>query len=228
MTMKLLLIVTAVGIAILPARLSAVEPATPNRLDEVTEKGLRIMPFSLERTVHVFSKTEQGGIQQVVAKDPLDDSQIALIRDHLTKIAAEFEQGNFADPAAIHGEHMPGLAELRNADAGALAIKYRELKNGAEIAYRSERPALVYAIHRWFDAQLRDHARHAVGGHAQHHRRWPPAQSKAVIKIDRRSTVGNGHLYGLLNVRAQRSEIEAGQFQSPVGHHHTHDNHQHA
>ena len=44
-----------------------------------------------------------------------------------------------------------------------LAIEYREIELGARIVYRAEEPALVSAIHDWFDAQLRDHGDHARG-----------------------------------------------------------------
>lgn len=147
---------------------NAAEPASASRLDEVARRGRQVMPFSLERTLHIFSKTQQGGLQQVVAKDPADDAQIKLIREHLGNIAKEFQQGNFAGPATIHGDDMPGLAALRNAEPGAIDIDYRELAKGAEIEYRTTKPALVDAIHRWFDAQLSDHARHATDHHPHH------------------------------------------------------------
>jgi len=126
------------------------------------------MPFDLEKTLHVFDKTDSGGLQQVLAKDGGDLTQIRPIREHLSQIAARFARGDFAGPARIHGEAMPGLAELR-AGAQQVRFEYRELPNGAQIAYASEQPALVEAIHRFFDAQLSDHARHAVGGHRGHH-----------------------------------------------------------
>jgi hypothetical protein len=60
---------------------------------------------------------------------------------------------------------MPGLAELRNARPGKLRVEYRELPNGAEIDYASDDPALIAAIHRWFDAQLAEHGPDAMPGH---------------------------------------------------------------
>jgi TusA-related sulfurtransferase len=44
----------------------------------------------------------------------------------------------------------------------SVRVEYREVERGAEITYVSDDPALVEAIHEWFDAQLRDHGRHAV------------------------------------------------------------------
>ena len=146
----------------------AVEKADEQRLDEVAERGSHVMPFDLEKTTHTFSKTDTGGIQQVIAKDKSDTEQINLIRSHLSAIAKEFKQGNFSNPEKIHGTTMPGLAELKAAKVGQINIVYKELSDGAEITYSTHIEKLKLAIHQWFDAQLSDHARHAVpGGH--HH-----------------------------------------------------------
>jgi hypothetical protein len=144
----------------------AAEPVSEQRLDEVAERGSHVMPFDLERTTHIFSKTDTGGIQQVIAKDQSDSEQISLIRLHLSEIAKAFKQGDFSNPEKIHGATMPGLAELRAAQPGQVKIVYQELPDGAEITYATHIEKLKLAIHQWFDAQLSDHARHAVPGHS--------------------------------------------------------------
>jgi hypothetical protein len=146
----------------------SVEKASEQRLDEVVQRGSHVMPFNLEQTTHVFSKTEKGGVQQVVVKDPANTEQIKLIREHLTKIAHEFQQGDFSNPVKIHGDSMAGLDELRKAKSGQINIVYKELPDGAEIDYSTELPVLINAIHQFFDAQLSDHARHAISGHSTH------------------------------------------------------------
>ena len=146
----------------------ALEKADDQRLDEVAERGSHVMPFDLEKTVHIFSKTDSGGVQQVIVKDKSDVEQINLIRSHLSEIAEAFKQGNFSNPEKIHGASMPGLAELKAAKSGQLEIMYKELPDGAEITYATSIEKLKHAIHRWFDAQLNDHARHAVPGHHTH------------------------------------------------------------
>jgi len=153
--------------ATIPAH--AVEPADEKRLDEVAERGTHVMPFDLEKTTHVFSKTANGGIQQVIAKDKSDSEQIQLIRDHLLEISEEFRQGVFSKPAQIHGGDMPGLAELETANPGQMKIEYTALPDGAQINYSTKLPQFIRAIHQWFDAQLSDHARHAVPGHPHQH-----------------------------------------------------------
>jgi len=134
------------------------------RENEVAQRGAAVMPFSLRATTHIFTKTADGGIQQVVAKHP-DPKQVALIRGHLAMIAQQFSAGNFEGPEAIHGDDMPGLAVLRGATPGALKIEYRDLPEGGEIVYHSNDARLAAALHEWFDAQLSDHGHDAMAGH---------------------------------------------------------------
>lgn len=146
----------------------AIEKASDARINEVAQLGKQVMPFDLNQTLHVFSKVEDGGVQQVIAKNPENALQIKLIREHLSKIASDFKQTNFSDPEKIHGKDMPGLEALRSAESSEITITYREIPEGAEITYITGNPDLITAIHQWFDAQLRDHDRHATM-HRSHH-----------------------------------------------------------
>jgi hypothetical protein len=143
---------------------STVAGSPPTRQEEVATRGAQVMPFDLEQTMHAFQPQEDGGLQIVTAKDPANSQQIALIQAHLAEEAAKFRQGDFSDPAKIHGEDMPGLAALR-AGAGHIDVQYTPLPNGAQIQYTTKNPALIVALHQWFAAQLSDHGHHAVGGH---------------------------------------------------------------
>jgi hypothetical protein len=145
------------------------QKADEKRLDEVARRGMHVMPFDLEKTTHVFSTTPKGGIQRVVVKDKSDTEQIGLIRAHLSEISGDFKRGDFSKPARIHGDDMPGLAELKSAKPEQIKVEYAELPDGAQISYSTNSPELINAIHQWFDAQLSDHARHAVPGHDHNH-----------------------------------------------------------
>ena len=143
--------------------------AASQRQGEVAKRGADVMPFSLAATTHVFTKSSDGGTQRVVAKDDADAKQVTLIRKHLRDIQVQFKKGNFSGPSHIHGDDMPGLAELRAAKPGQISIAYRDVKGGAELEYRSKAPSLVAALHKWFDAQLSDHGADAMAGHPHHH-----------------------------------------------------------
>ena len=115
-----------------------------------------VMPFEMEKTIHVFRMTEQGGVMQVVTRNDSASDQVPLIRQHLQHEAAKFGKGNFADPANLHGTAMPGLKELQDS-AGKVDVRYHELPNGAEIGFSTADAHLLTAIHRWFGAQLSEH-----------------------------------------------------------------------
>lgn len=134
---------------------------TADRHAEVAERGAMVMPFDLDRTTHIFDKQENGGLQQVIADDG-DGEQIALIREHLMEEAERFSEGDFHDPAMIHGDDMAGLHELVTG-ADRLNIEYGEIDDGAQILYTTDDPLLVEAVHAWFDQQVSDHGNHAEG-----------------------------------------------------------------
>jgi hypothetical protein len=139
--------------------------ADPQRLDDVARRGAEVMPFDLKATTHVFTKTPDGGVQSVVAKHPQDLAQVRLIRSHLKDIEAQFRKGDFSGPSHIHGQDMPGLAQLQAAPPGRIRMAYAELPDGAQLTYSTKSPDLVAALHAWFDAQLGDHGADAMAGH---------------------------------------------------------------
>jgi hypothetical protein len=140
----------------------AISPAQ-TRQAEVAKRGAKVMPFDLEQTTHVFQKLDDGGLQKVIVKDPANKKQIALIQSHLKEESEKFRKGDFSDPAKIHGEDMPGLAQLK-LGAAKVDIRYSVLPDGAQVRYTAKDPKVITALHRWFDAQVSDH-----GHHATHH-----------------------------------------------------------
>jgi hypothetical protein len=150
------------------AMTAAMAAQAQQRQEEVAARGAEVMPFDLEATSHVFTKSRNGGLQQVQARNQDDIAQVRLIHSHLRDIAARFEQGDFSAPTHIHGADMPGLAQLKQARPGEISIQYRALFNGAQIRYATSNPALVPVLHQWFEAQLADHGADAREGHEHH------------------------------------------------------------
>lgn len=134
--------------------------SSAERRGTVADRGAQVMPFDLDRTTHRFMPTPKGLVEEVVADDPDDAAQVALIRGHLLGEAGRFTAGDFGDPAQIHGRKMPGLAELE-AGAADLQIRYEEVANGARITFSTDRADLVSALERWGAAQVVDHGEHA-------------------------------------------------------------------
>lgn len=139
---------------------SLVFAGDPTRQTQVERKSERVMPFSMDATMHRFDPTADGGVQTVMADDG-DAKQVALVRSHLRKEAAAFARGDFNDPASIHGRDMPGLRAM-HAGAKRIGVRYADVPNGAKIVYATKDPKLVAAIHTWFKAQVSDHGAHAT------------------------------------------------------------------
>jgi hypothetical protein len=126
----------------------------------VERNSERVMPFSMDATMHRFVPTPTGGVQTVVVHDG-DPKQVVLVRSHFRKEAQAFAHGDFTDPASIHGGAMPGLAAM-HAGAGRIKVRFSDVRNGAAIVYSTTEPTLVSAIHAWFKAQVNDHGAHAT------------------------------------------------------------------
>ncbi|MDB5068956.1 MAG: putative secreted protein [Candidatus Eremiobacteraeota bacterium] len=139
---------------------SPVSAADDRRKVQVERNSERVMPFSMDATMHRFVPTPGGGVQTVTVHDG-DRKQVSLVRSHLRKEASAFAHGDFGDPASIHGGAMPGLRAL-HAGAKRIAIRYADVPNGASISYATRDPALVSALHAWFKAQVGDHGAHAT------------------------------------------------------------------
>lgn len=141
--------------------------ADAQREAEVSQRGEEIMPFSLAATTHIFTKNAEGGMQRVVAKKSTDADQVKLVREHLLEIRKQFLNGDFSGPSCIHGDDMPGLADLKTAKPGQISIVYQDVEGGAELIYKTSDASLVTALHQWFDAQLSDHGKDAMEGHSK-------------------------------------------------------------
>jgi len=136
-------------------------PAQANRQAAVHNMGSQVMPFDLSQTKHIFEMTESGGIQQVIANNPSDSAQIALIQQHIQHEVMRFSAGDFSDPTSLHGGDMPGVKDL-GASVAQIKIEYGALSNGAQITFATQDLRLITTIHRWFGAQLSDHGSDAT------------------------------------------------------------------
>jgi hypothetical protein len=121
----------------------------------VMEHGQQVMPFDQSQAMHMFLPSETGGVIEIVVHD-LNPTQIALVRAHLLQEAAKFAQGDYSDPAYIHGKSMPGLVQLESG-ASHMSIHYFETPSGAAITLGSTDQTLISAIHEWLAAQQSDH-----------------------------------------------------------------------
>ena len=150
------ILIASVVLSVALAGCASTDTELAERQEAVAEAGAQVMPFDLDATTHVFIDTATGGTQDVIADDPTDNANIALIREHLEDEAAKFEAGDFSDPEAIHGAGMPGLATLKDRYE-EIGVELSSTESGATITYVATDAVLVEAIHDWFKAQTNDH-----------------------------------------------------------------------
>jgi hypothetical protein len=115
-------------------------PITTSRDHGVAEHSRAVMPFDLSRTTHTFAPVPDGLIETVQTMAPVDPAQVEAIRGHLHHEAERFRVGDWSDPARIHGDDMPGLAELQ-AGYRRIVVAYEDVPAGGRLTYSSEDPA---------------------------------------------------------------------------------------
>ena len=143
-----------VGILVL---ISSANLFAQTRQEHVHQIAHSVMPFDMSKTVHIFKMTESGGAEEVgLTKDPGATDQITLIQRHLQHEAERFQQGDYSDPAKLHGADVPGLKDLQ-AGASHIKVSYAALPSGAEITFETTDLHLLTALHRWFGSQLSEH-----------------------------------------------------------------------
>lgn len=124
--------------------------------EKVHHMSPMVMPFDMTKTLHIFKMTEHGGVLQVIVRQSRWKAQVPLIQQHLKHEAMQFQKGNYADPATLHGTDMPGLKDLTQG-AASVKVSYQDLPNGGVITFETTSLHLQTAIHRWFGAQLSEH-----------------------------------------------------------------------
>jgi hypothetical protein len=146
----------SLGLATIVQTVIAPAVTAQTQQEHVHHMAHSVMPFDMSKTLHVFQMTEDGGVQKVMTREAEAADQVPLIQQHLQHEAAQFQKGDFGDPAKLHGATMPGLKELEEG-AGKIKITYQALPNGGEIIFKTSDLHLITAIHRWFGAQLSEH-----------------------------------------------------------------------
>lgn len=110
----------------------------------------RTAPFDGGRMARTLQPTATGGIEQVVARDPAQVTQLEQVRAHLLESAALFQQGRYEDPARLHGMVMPGSKELESGYA-RVQVDLAELPSGGQLTFTTSDQGLVQALHSWFE-----------------------------------------------------------------------------
>jgi hypothetical protein len=118
-------------------------------------RGLVVMGVDQYTSIHRFDPLPDGGRIEL-RRDRDDSAGATAIRAHLRSIARAFASGDFAAPAAVHAETVPGVAVMR-ARRAAIRYEVSDLPRGAELRIRSADSIAVEAVHAFLAYQRTEH-----------------------------------------------------------------------
>ena len=118
-------------------------------------RGMLVMGVDQYTSIHRFDALPDGGRIEL-RRDRDDSAGAATIRAHLRAIARAFAAGDFAGPAAVHAETVPGVPVMR-ARRGAIRYEVSDVPRGAQLRIRSSDSLAVEAIHHFLAYQRTEH-----------------------------------------------------------------------
>ena len=118
-------------------------------------RGKAVMGVDQYASVHRFDALPDGGRVEL-QRDRDDSAGAAAIQAHMRAIARAFAAGDFAAPATVHLETVPGVPVMR---ARRTSIRYEtsDLPRGAALRIRTSDPDALAAVHRFLEYQRREH-----------------------------------------------------------------------
>jgi hypothetical protein len=114
------------------------------------------MGFSQTATKHTFRLFADGGAIEVRALDANDAATLKMVRHHLQMIAADFAQGDFAKPEAVHDRLPDGAAVMKELRAD-IEYRYVEIPSGGRVLIRTSNASALSAVHQFLRFQIREH-----------------------------------------------------------------------
>lgn len=118
-------------------------------------RGHQAMGVDQYTSTHRFDALADGGRIEL-QRDSDDPEGIETIRAHLRAIADAFSRGDFATPAFVHAERVPGT-DVMAARRAHIRYLYRDLPRGGEVRIVTEDAEALRAIHAFMAYQRTDH-----------------------------------------------------------------------
>ena len=132
------------------------QPKADKRFLDMNQRGTKAMGFDQTKTTHHFRSFDNGGAIEVTVKNPADTTDLEAIRNHLSKIAREFTNGDFSVPAMTHAEMPAGASAMRTL-RDRIKYQYEEVPNGARVRITTADPEALHAIHQFLSYQVGEH-----------------------------------------------------------------------
>lgn len=156
--MRILVFALAAGVSVSPLAAQS-RPTSDTAFKSMQERGKKAMGVDQYASTHLFDALPTGGRIELQADGP-DSVGIARIRAHMRDIAKAFKAGDFATPAFVHMQDVPGTKVMRQ-KRDKITYQAHDLPRGAELHITTSDPEALEAIHEFMAFQRHEH--HAGG-----------------------------------------------------------------
>ena len=129
------------------------KPADQQSLEQRGNEG---MGFDQQKITHHFLLTRDGGVIQVTAKSPDDQTSIDEIRMHLKHIAGAFASGDFDIPMFVHDKTPPGVQVMKRLRK-KIFYKVELIDAGGKVVIGTAAPKARQAIWDFLRFQIKEH-----------------------------------------------------------------------
>jgi hypothetical protein len=127
-----------------------------NHCKMVDHRGDQAMGFNHNLTGHHFHLFAKGGAIEVEANNAGDVFSRSAIREHMSKIATMFTEGNFSLPMFIHDAVPPGVETMKRLK-DQIVYSAENTSKGAQVRINTNNPEAVKAIHHFLRFQITEH-----------------------------------------------------------------------
>ena len=133
---------------LLRGQTSQLSNASAARADET-------IAFDQMKTTHHFRLLSDGGVIELTANSASDVASRDAIRQHLAKMEAMFEQGDFSVPTIVRGQTPPGVATMKRLK-DQLRYTMENLPEGGEVRITTSNPEARSAVYDFLRFQMRE------------------------------------------------------------------------
>jgi len=143
-------------VAFLFVTLNSLHAQVPPRESASTVYGSDAKELNQEKMTYRFKLLPDGGAIEITSNDLSDAATRDAIRQHVTKIAIMFENGNFSIGLFIHDQKPPGVDTMQRLK-DRLSYKLENLPNGGRVQITTENSEALKAVHEFLRFQIREH-----------------------------------------------------------------------
>jgi len=149
------LYVSVAVLALVSATASEAQDGGDTAFTSMQSRGQMVMGVDQYTSTHRFEDLPDGGRIELQRNGP-DSAGVQAIREHLRSIAKAFSKGDFAAPALVHAQEVPGARTMAEKHR-TIRYEYRPLPLGGEVRITTGDAGALQAIHTFLEFQRQEH-----------------------------------------------------------------------